>query len=482
MAPFNNHFSLEKTIPLWLDGKQVLTSEKIELPSPLTGKLLHSAATATDADATAAIRAAKLALPKWSETKPAERRDLLLRAAAEFERRREEFWYFASKEIGAADSYFAYDFADMVEHIKTMAGLIWTVQGTVPALTESGRSGMVLQEPYGVVLAIGPWNAPCVLGARSFVGPIAMGNTVVLKAPEAAPGCYWFLADVFHSVGLPAGVLNTVCARREEANQITTTLITAPEVRKINFTGSSAVGANIAGIAGKHLKPTLMELGGKAPAIVCEDADVSAAALQCAVGALFHAGQVCMSTERILVHKKIAEPFKEALNAVIDQVFLNDEEYVMQHGTSLERVKKLLHDAVSKGASAVYGDLQEMFDLPTRMRPVILENVKEGMDLYHGESFGPTVSLFIFESDEEAIKIANDTNYGLSSAVFTEDLRRGFKIAKQIETGAVHINNMTIHEEVALPHGGAKRTGWGRFNGPEGLKEWVRTKSVTWKD
>ena len=312
-----------------------------------------------------------------------------------------------------------------------------------------------------------------------------MGNTVVLKGPEKAPGCYWALADIFHKAGLPPGCLNTIIHRPEDGAQITSTLIAAPEVKKINFTGSTAVGSVIAGLAGKYLKPVLMELGGKAPAIVCEDADLQLAATSCAVGAFLYSGQICMSTERILVNAKIAEKFREALRNVIDQVFQDARDgLVLVDKLPVQKNKKLLDDAVAKGAKTLYGDVGEVgqLDLATAMKPVVIEGIREGMDLYYTESFGPTVSLFEVQNDEEAIKIANDTDYGLASAVFTEDLRRGLKIARQIETGAVHINSMSVHDEPNLPHGGAKSSGWGRFNGLPGLKEWVRTKTITWKD
>jgi acyl-CoA reductase-like NAD-dependent aldehyde dehydrogenase len=285
---------------------------------------------------------------------------------------------------------------------------------------------------------------------------------------------------VLHDAGLPAGCLNTIYHRPADAAKVTSLLIASPAIRKINFTGSTAVGAIIASQAGKNLKPVVLELGGKAPSIVCEDANVQNAALQCALGAFLHAGQICMSTERILVNRKIVDPFREALKATMDQVFAETPQLV----TSLPvaKNKKLIDDAISKGAKAIYGDPKANEDSETRMKPIIIENVNEKMDIYHTESFGPTVSLYIVDSDEEAIKIANDTDYGLSSAVFTEDLRRGLKLAKLIETGAVHINGMSVHDEPALPHGGAKKSGFGRFNGLAGLEEWTRTKTVTWRD
>ncbi|KAK3718689.1 hypothetical protein LTR37_004906 [Vermiconidia calcicola] len=299
-----------------------------------------------------------------------------------------------------------------------------------------------------------------------------MGNTVVVKGPEKAPGCYWTLVDIFRAAGLPSGVLNTIIHRPQDGAEITSALISAPAVRKVNFTGSTAVGRVIAGLAGREMKPVLMELGGKAPAIVCEDADLQLAALQCTLGAFLYSGQICMATERILVNAKVADDFRKTLSATIDQVFAGNG-LVLVDKTPVEKNARLLQDPISKGATTTYGQASEKMDLATAMKPVVIEGVKEGMDLYYQESFGPTVSLFVVESDEAALKIANDTEYGLASAVFTENLQRGLRIARQIETGAVHINSMSVHDESVLPHGGAKKSGFGRFNGEEGLKEWI---------
>ncbi|KAK4497626.1 hypothetical protein PRZ48_010279 [Zasmidium cellare] len=472
------------TIPLWRDGQQVKTSNSFDIVSPLTDKVLYKSSGASAEDASTAIAAAEKAFPAWSKTKPGFRRDLFLRAAEELVRRKDDLWHFCSTETGSTEPYFDFDFNDALESLKSCAGLIASasMQGQVPSMLDEDRSAMVIKEPYGVVVSIAPWNAPCILGLRSFLGPLAMGNTVVLKGPEKAPGCYWTLADIFHKAGLPAGVLNTIIHRPEDGPRITETLISSPIVRKINFTGSTAVGSIIAGLAGKHLKPVLMELGGKAPAIVCEDADLQNAALQCTLGAFLYSGQICMATERILVNAKVADKFREVLAGTIDAVFPDKNGLVLVDKAPVAKNAKLLQDAVSKGAKAIYGDPSDQRELATAMRPVIVEGVKEGMDLYYTESFGPSVSLMIVESDEEAIKIANDTDYGLASAVFTENLQRGLRIARQIETGAVHINSMSVHDETNLPHGGAKKSGWGRFNGEEGLKEWVRLKTITWKN
>lgn len=264
------------------------------------------------------------------------------------------------------------------------------------------------------------------------------------------------------------------------AAAVTKGLIEDPRVKKINFTGSTMVGRIIAEVAGRNLKPVLLELGGKAPAIVWEDADLEVAATECAKGAFVHSGQVCMSTEKILVHKNIQQEFESKLKEKVKTMFGHRGTLVNKAG--VDRNRALVGNAVSKGAEILYGTLQQDHgETGTHMSPIVLSGVNSEMDIYRTESFGPTVSLTTISSEDEAVAIANDTEYGLSSAVFTEDLRRALRLAKRIESGAVHINGMTVHDETMLPHGGAKSSGFGRF-GSGGLDEWVRTKTVTWRD
>jgi acyl-CoA reductase-like NAD-dependent aldehyde dehydrogenase len=292
----------------------------------------------------------------------------------------------------------------------------------------------------------------------------------------------WAICSVLHEAGLPDGVLNLLFHEPANAATVTQALIADPEVKKINFTGSTMVGRIIGKLAGEHLKPVLLELGGKAPAIVWHDADLDNAAVQCALGSFLHSGQICMSTERILVHKKVRAEFEKKLVGAIDNIFgAQHDAPVLINSVGVTKNKKLIADALSKGASLVYGDPNAQEAAPTQMRPVVISGVTTEMDIYKTESFGPTVALYDIETEEEALRIANDTEYGLTSAVFTEDLRTGLRFAREIETGAVHINNMTVHDESALPHGGAKASGYGRFNAAQGLSEWVRTKTITYK-
>lgn len=264
---------------------------------------------------------------------------------------------------------------------------------------------------------------------------MAAGNTCILKGSELCPRTWWALGNVLAEAGLPSGVLNILFHRPEDAAQITTALIEHRSIKKINFTGSTPVGRIVASQAGKNLKPVLMELGGKASAIVLDDADLNTAATQCALGAFLHSGQICMSSERVLVHKDIKPKFIEAFKAAVEGIFGGDKPApVLVASVGVERNKRLISEAVKAGAKVVHGD-HEKDEGKTRMRPIIVDGVKEDMELFYTESFGPSVSVIEFSNDEEAIEIANDTDYGLSGAVFTENLARGLRIAKQIESG-----------------------------------------------
>ncbi|KAG6989973.1 Vanillin dehydrogenase [Fusarium oxysporum f. sp. conglutinans] len=365
------------------------------------------------------------------------------------------------------------------ECLLDTASRITGVEGSIPTLQDPTTGALVVKEPYGVVLAIAPWNGPYILGFRSVTWPIAAGNTVVLKGSELSPKSLWAVASVMQEAGLPDGVLNYITSSRENGVSVTKTLIESPEIKKLNFTGSSAVGRIIAQLAGANLKPALMELGGKAPAIVCEDADLDVAAKQCVIGAIMNSGQICMSTERILVHKSIRAALEDKLKQTLDAMFPRDgDALVLATDIAVDKNKTLVRDAVSKGAKLLHGDVDAAETTSSRLRPIIVSDVKPGMDIYATESFGPTVSIIEFDSEEEAIRIANDTEYGLTSAIFSKDLRRALRLARQIETGAVHINRTSVHDEAVLPHGGVKASGFGRFN--RSLEEWVRTKNITY--
>lgn len=450
-----------------------------DVNSPASQKTIWKCAAASTDDALAAVESSQRAFQTWKKKKTPEIRGILLRAADIMERRLDELAAYQMEETGAPEFIVkSFNLPTTVEMLRDVAGRVCTITGTIPQSSEGGA--LVFKEPYGVILGIAPWNAPFILGLRSVVYALAAGNTCILKGSELSPRSFWAIGSVFHEAGLPAGCLNVLYHRTQDAADITNKLIEAPEIKKINFTGSTAVGAIIASKAGQQLKPCLMELGGKASALVLDDADIDNAAFQCALGAFVHAGQICMSTERIIVQKSIIEPFTEALKGAIAKIYPDSGEApILVAKPAVEKNQKLIKDAVSKGAKLVYGDLNAKETNAHRLRPLIVADVTKEMDLYYTESFGPSVSLLTVESEEQAVQLANDTEYGLSGAIFTKDLQRGIRLARQIDTGAVHINQMSVHDEAGLPHGGVKKSGWGRFNCENGLNEFLKLKTVT---
>ncbi|KAL2826825.1 Aldehyde/histidinol dehydrogenase [Aspergillus cavernicola] len=468
-------------IPLIINNESVVTDNVFEVHNPATGELLDRCAGASVDDANRAVAAAKAAFPGWSKTSPYERRAILNKVADVFLARKEEFIRIQMEETGAGRSFVEKTFMGSVAFLRDFSAMIPTVEGKAPIISEEGGSALIVKQPYGVVLGIAPWNAPFILGTRAVALPLAAGNTAILKGSELSPKCFWVIGDAFREAGLPDGCLNVIYHKTSDAATVTNALIAHPDVRKVSFTGSTNVGAIIASTAGKYIKPVLLELGGKASAIVLDDADLDKAAMGCALGAFLHSGQICMSTERIVVQRPIAEKFQKSLVEAAEKVFgKHAPAPVLVASAAVKKNRELVANALSKGADVVFGDPKASESNGNSLRPVIVGGVTKEMDIYSTESFGPTVSLLVVDSEEEAVELANDTEYGLSSAVFTSNLFRGLRVAKQIESGAVHINSMTVHDEPTLPHGGWKSSGFGRFGGTAGYDEWLQTKTITW--
>ncbi|KAH7028895.1 aldehyde dehydrogenase [Microdochium trichocladiopsis] len=486
MGSLNTNSTAAYTVPLVINNEEVRTTTTFPVISPLDGREIWTCSSASTQDALSAVAAAQAAFPAWSRTKPSERRDLFLRAADIIERRKEELGHYMHLEVGADKAYQEFILGLSIEGLRDTAGRIaGAVQGSVPESNHAGMKAIIYKKPYGVVLGIAPWNAPYHLGLRSVTFALAAGNTTILKGPEFSPRCYWAIVDVFREAGLPTGCLNLILHRPADAAAVTEALIAAPEVKKTNFTGSSAVGSIIASLSGKYLKPSLMELGGKASAIVMADADLSKASMHCAMGAFMNAGQICMSTERIIVHSSVADSFRQNLSDQVSRIFGTAETIpVIITAASARRNRELIKDAVSQGAEIIghVSSPNKQHWPETKMRPTIVTGLDPRMKLYLTESFGPSVSLFAYETEEDAVALANNTDYGLSAAVFSENLGAAFRIADKLESGAVHINSMTVHDEFALPHGGVKSSGFGRFNGYQGLEEFLYCKTVTWME
>ncbi|KAJ6787252.1 hypothetical protein PWT90_08173 [Aphanocladium album] len=478
--------SQQVVVPLLIDGKEESGPATFDVVSPYTGEPCWSAAAATERDAARAVDAAAAAFPAWSRTKPTARRDILLRAADILESRLEENAAHMRTEMGAdvgTSQFFVVPLS--IRMLRDVAGRITSICGSVPTVEEDGQSAIVFKEPIGVVLGIVPWNAPYVFGIRSAACALAAGNTTVLKSSELSPRCYWAIGRAFQDAGLPAGCLNIVSCEATAAPAVVNAMIEHPAVRKINFTGSTAVGRKIAEACGRNLKPCLMELGGKNSAIVCADADLALAARSIVAGSFLNSGQICMSTDRILLHASVVDKFVEALKTAASPPSGDaaPERPTIVSAASKARVEQIIASALSSGARVLLGSgAGEGQDAGVRVTPTILDSVDEKMAVWNDESFAPLAACMTVDSDDQAVALANQGGYGLSASVFTEDLRKGLALAKKIESGAVHINSMTIHDEPVLPHGGVKNSGWGRFNANMGLDEFLVTKTVTWKD
>jgi vanillin dehydrogenase len=452
-----------------------------ERRNPLTDEVVTRAAAATIADVAAAAHAAQVAFPKWSALGPSERRVLLLRAAEVLERRASDFTEAMIAETGATHPWAGFNVALAANMLREAAALTTRVSGQVIPSDRPGSLALSVRQPAGVVLGIAPWNAPVILGVRAIATPLACGNTVILKASELCPATHRLIGDVMREAGLPAGVVNVITNAPQDAALIVESLISHRAVRRINFTGSTRVGRIIAAAAAHQLKPVLLELGGKAPLIVLDDADIDAAVDAAVFGAFMNQGQICMSTERIIVSKAIADEFVDKLAARAAALPAGDPRSgnvvlgSLIAAQAALRLQELVADATRKGARiALQSEVNKSI-----MTAAVLDRVTRDMRIYSEESFGPIVCVLRAGDEEEAIALANDSDYGLSSAVFSRDIARALNVARRIEAGMCHINGPTVHDEAQMPFGGTKASGYGRFGGDAGIAEFTELRWIT---
>jgi benzaldehyde dehydrogenase (NAD) len=448
---------------------------------PITGAVATRAAAAGPDDARAAVAAAAAAFPAWSETGPNARRALLAKAADKLEGLAGDFVAAMRDEIGATEGWARFNVMLAAGMIREAAAMTTQISGEVIPSDKPGCIAMAVRQPAGVVVGIAPWNAPVILGVRAIATPLACGNTVVLKASEICPRTHCLIAQAFLEAGLPPGVVNAITNAPADAAAVVEALVAHPAVKRVNFTGSTKVGKIIARLGAEHMKPVLLELGGKAPLLVLEDADLDEAVKAAAFGAFMNQGQICMSTERIVVVEAVADAFVEKFAAKARTLVAGDPRAgktplgAVVDKAAAQKVQRLIDDAVAKGARQVAGGAAD----GVLMSAVVLDGVTPAMEIYAEESFGPSVSVIRVKDEAEAIAVANDTEYGLSAAVFTRDIARGLRVAKQIQSGICHVNGPTVHDEAQMPFGGVKASGWGRFGGKAGINEFTDLRWIT---
>jgi vanillin dehydrogenase len=469
-------------VQLLIGGRDLPASGNatFERLDPMTGAVASRAAAATAADARAAADAAMRALPQWSALAPTERRNKLLRAADLLDASAANFAELMTAELGATGPWGHFNVHLAANMLREAAAMTSQIGGEVIPSDVPGNVAMAVRQPAGVVLGMAPWNAPVILGVRALAMPLACGNTVILKASEQCPATHRLIGKVLHDAGLGEGVVNVVTHDAKDAQAVAEELIAHPAVRRINFTGSTRVGKLLAQVAARHLKPILLELGGKAPLLVLDDADIDAAVNATVFGAYANQGQICMSTERVIVDKKIADEFAAKLAKRVAALPSGDPRGHVVLGSvvgaaTVQRVQRLVNEAVAGGAKVLCGGEAK----GTVMPGIVVDHVTPQMALFREETFGPQVSITRVDSDEQAVQLANDTEYGLSAAVFSRDLARAMNIAKRIESGICHINGPTVHDEAQMPFGGTKGSGYGRFGGKAAIDQFTELRWIT---
>jgi len=365
--------------------------------------------------------------------------------------------------------------------LREAAALTTQIGGETIPSDKPGCLAMAVREPVGVILGIAPWNAPIILGVRAISTALACGNAVILKASELCPRTHSLIIEACAEAGFPDGTVNIVTNDSADAADVVGALIDHPAVKRINFTGSTAVGRIIAKRAAEHLKPVLLELGGKAPLLVLDDADLDEAVKAAAFGAFMNQGQICMSTERLIVNETVADAFVEKLQAKVNTMPTGDPREgkaplgAVVDERTVSKVNSLIDDAVSKGARLVSGGKSDS----VLMQATVLDRVTPAMKIYREESFGPIVAVIRAQDSEDAVRIANDSEYGLSAAIFTRDSAKGLTLAKRIKSGICHINGPTVHDEAQMPFGGVGASGYGRFGGKAGIDQFTELRWIT---
>jgi len=467
-----------------INGLKV-TAEKgatFERRNPLDGTVATRAPACSPADAVMAAESAAEAFRTWSETGPGERRALLLKAAEKLEAKLPQFVEAVAAETGATGMWAGFNVMLAAGMIREAASLTTQIAGEVIPSDVPGSLAMGVRQPAGVVLGIAPWNAPIILGVRAIATPLACGNTVILKGSENCPRTHQLIVEAFMEAGFPAGVVNYITNAPADAGAVVEAIVAHPAVRRVNFTGSTRVGRLIALTCAKYLKPAVLELGGKAPLVILDDADVDDAVNAAAFGCFANSGQICMSTERIIVDAKIADDFVRKFVTKAKSLPLGDprkpEPVVLGSVigmSTVEHCNALIDDALAKGAKLACGGKADS----TLMPATLIDHVTPAMRIYHEETFGPVKAIVRVRNTDEAIACANDNEYGLSAAVFGRDIARAFNVARKIDSGICHVNAPTVHDEAQMPFGGVKGSGMGRFGGRAGIDEFTELRWIT---
>ena len=449
---------------------------------PFTGEPACRAAAASASDVTQAVDAAQAAFASWSSRSPSDRCRLMLACIEAIEARSAEISEAVTAEMGGPAGWGHFNIKLLSDKIRYAAMSAYEgLTGEAIPSDDAGRTALAVRKPVGVVASIVPWNAPVLLVGASVPSALVLGNTVVMKASEQTPRTHGLVAQCFIDAGLPDGVMNLISSAPQDGPDVVEALISHHRVRRVHFTGSTKIGKIIAEKAAASLTPVVLELGGKAPAIVLADADLDRAVSAAAFGSFANTGQGCLATERIVVDRSVAEEFCRRLAAVAQSITYGDprdEATVLGpliNQNAVVHVRELVQDAVAHGAEVIAGGVED----GPRFAPTVISGVTPEMRAYREESFGPIVTVVPAEGPEEAVRVANDNNYGLTSAIFSRDVTLALVLAQRLNAGMCHINGATLDDEAQMPFGGVKNSGYGKSGGRRGLEEFTDLQWIT---
>jgi acyl-CoA reductase-like NAD-dependent aldehyde dehydrogenase len=468
------------TYKLFIDGEWVRSSRNtvVDDLNPSTGKIYARVQQAGAEEVERAIASAYRARESWGGSLVAEREGVLFRAADILATRMEEIRDVLIDESGSTFGKSMFEVAYVIDLLRSSAGEVRHVFGETMPMSQPGQLSMTVRRPLGVIAGIAPFNAPFLLAMKKVALALAAGNTFVLKPSEETPVTGLKIAEIFEAAKLPPGVLNVIPG---PASEVGAKLVSDPRIRMITFTGSTKTGHQLAVEAAKNHKKFTLEMGGKSPLIVLRDADIAYAVKAAAFGIFFHQGQVCMANSKVIVEAPLFDEFCEKFTQKAEACKVGDPHEPdtvigpLIRGSQCGFIDGHVEDARKKGAKVLTGGThKDQF-----YRPTVLAGVTNDMRIYHEESFGPIVSVIWAKDPEDALRIANDTSYGLSSAVITNDMQKAFDLSMRLEAGMVHINDCTVADEPHVPFGGIKNSGTGREGGRYSMDEMTELKWIT---
>jgi vanillin dehydrogenase len=447
--------------------------------NPATGDVWRTVADGGADAASDAVDAAQAAQPEWAALPHDQRAKVLIQAIGAIGDLQDTLVDALVDEGGAWIGKAMFETGFVAGTAQAAAAAAHMVTGELLP-SDHGKVSMVVREPVGVVSVITPWNFPLLLSMRAVAFALAVGNAVVLKPSEETPVSGGVLvAKIFEAAGLPPGLLNVVTCSRDRVAEVGEVLVAHPAVAAVSFTGSTVVGREIAALGGRHLKRVALELGGKDALIVLDDADLDRAVGAATFGSFMHAGQICMATERILVDAAIAEEFTERFVAKAGELGVGDPRSnvigPVINAKQAGKIRRHIDDAVAQGATVRTGGGNDgLF-----FQPTVLDGVSADMAVWTEETFGPVAPVVTVSGEEEAVKLANDSEYGLSAGIITADEERGLSVARRLETGMAHVNDTSVYDEPNAPFGGVKSSGVGRHGGKAAIEAFTRTRWLT---